>query len=238
MKIESLPWDSEFFGMKVGFISTLCIHGEWEAPPDMKAFDLVYLLINCSSGCCSNLTGAQLYNAGSKLTFEHTIQKQHRIEILPRSIALLTDTSVELQELALLSGHKSRYRLDPRFPNTEFERLYRRWIDATIDGLWNAKVFGHFNGDRLTGFVTVEATSRYRIGLIAVAEDHQGKGIGKMLISAALAQAAKDTTPSLSVSTQGDNKPAQHAYLNSGFRLTSSIAQYHWWNPNYPTAIK
>ena len=238
MIVERLPWDSSFFGFEVG-------RGTWNEAPDIDrineacdGFDLVYMNQDLSLDPDFAKGYPQAFDAGAKLTFLKSLADEDGNRPLPDNIVRQGLGLRALEQLALISGHQSRYRLDPRFPDHLFEKLYVHWVRATIDGLWNATVLGFMQGDQLTGFITVEfPESDARIGLVAVHPDAQGQGIGKQLIAAAGQEATRKGAESLKVSTQGTNEAAKLAYLKSGFVLHSTVYQYHWWNPNN-TAIE
>ncbi|MDA8695948.1 GNAT family N-acetyltransferase [Flavobacteriales bacterium] len=236
MIVERLPWDSSFFGFEIG-------RGLWTANTDKhhitsacQGFDLVYLNQESSPAFDSAKNRPEAFDAGVKLTFVKSLRNGDMSRTLPGNIVHLQKRTTELEQLALTSGHQSRYRLDPRFPDRLFEKLYVHWIRATIDGLWDASVLGFMQGNQLTGFITVEfPESGTRIGLVAVHPDAQGQGIGKQLIAAASTQAMRKGAKNLKVSTQGTNETAKLAYIKGGFVLHSTIQQYHWWNPNHGT---
>jgi len=233
MIVERLPWDSAFFGFEVG-------RGTWNEATDIDriflachGFDLVYLNQDHSAAADSGNAHPETFDAGAKLTFLKSLADEQGSRPLPDNIVRLRESSPALEQLALISGHQSRYRLDPRFPNHLFEKLYVHWVRATVDGLWDASVLGFMQGDQLTGFITVEfPESGARIGLVAVHPEAQGQGIGKQLIAAAGQEAMHKGAERLKVSTQGTNEAAKLAYLKAGFVLHSSVHQYHWWNPN------
>jgi len=236
MNIERIPWDSEFFGIEIGRgIWSTAIENKY-IPKACEGFDLVYLNQDPSITSNSAKNHPEAFDAGVKLTFVKSLANVDSSLSLPDRIIHLRESSTALEQLALISGHQSRYRLDPRFPNLLFEKLYRHWIRATIDGLWDASVLGFMQGNQLTGFVTVEfPESGARIGLVAVHPDSQGQGIGKQLIDAAGIEAMRKGGSKLTVSTQGTNESAKLTYLKGGFMLHSTIQQYHWWNPNNVT---
>ena len=233
MNVERLSWDSSFFGFEVG-------RGTWPASSDnehisaaCQRFDLVYINQESSIASDSRKNHPEAFDAGVKLTFVKSLANEDGNQALSDNIVKLTESSRALEKLALLSGHQSRYRLDPRFPDHLFEKLYVHWVRATIDGHWNASVLGFMQGNQLTGFITVEfPESGARIGLVAVHPDAQGFGIGKQLIAAAGTEAMCKGAENLKVSTQGTNEAAKLAYLKGGFVLQSTIQQYHWWNPH------
>ena len=184
MTIQKLDWDSKFFGRRIGRLQVDCLGRELPEIP--SGFDLIYVETACENNCCAPVSHPKWYDAGRKLTFTTATDDGNE----DPSIKQLTTRSPELQKLAWLSGHQSRYRLDPNFTDEEYRRLYTRWVDACLGGQWNATILGIERHGELAGFVTVESlTDHARIGLIAVHSDHQGQGLSGRLILAAMATA-------------------------------------------------
>lgn len=231
MQIDFLPWDSEFFGIKVGSINRACPHSAWNPSPTMQDFDLVYLNFRCESNKCELSAVSHTFDAGTKLTFTLALTQSGQYKVV--DVAPLQQASPELENLALLSGHKSRFKLDPGIPDEKFKQLYRQWLVNCLTSNSKTTVLGHHTQERLSGFITVEHQEdlHYRIGLIAVGKEHQGRGIGQVLINGAISTAIEMGGRKLTVQTQGDNHPAIRAYLNAGFELTERCRQLHWWNP-------
>ena len=222
MSIEHLSWDSDFFGRSIG---------RWRTPniqadnlPDPVGFELIYVEVQETPE--PTLKAEGWHDAGRKLTFTGPTSSAP----VDDAIRTLTHRNTELEELAWLSGHQSRYKLDPRFTDAEFKRLYTRWIDACLEGQWNARILGLESNAQLAGFVTVESMEDHaRIGLIAVHPNHQGQGLSGRLIAAARSTAKVQGHSELKVSTQGSNEAAINAYIHRGFKKMNSTHYYHWW---------
>src|SRR5690606_14128178 len=81
-----------------------------------------------------------------------------------------------------------------------------------------------------SGFVTLgEKKDRADIGIIAVDQNHRGKGIGKALMSSAEKWASDKGYNSIQVVTQGDNVPACLLYESCGYKVESVAFFYHIW---------
>ena len=224
MTIHKLEWDSEFFGRLIGRLQVDCLGNK--LPEFPGEFDLIYVETTCKNDCCAPQSHPTWFDARQKLTFTKATHGGHE----DAAITQLTTRTPELERLAWLSGHQSRYRLDPNFTKEEYQRLYTRWIDACLEGKWNSTILGIERHGELAGFVTVESLRDHaRIGLIAVNPDHQGQGLSGQLIRAAVTTASEKGHSELRVSTQHTNQAAIHAYLNRGFSALSSIQHYHWW---------
>jgi dTDP-4-amino-4,6-dideoxy-D-galactose acyltransferase len=78
--------------------------------------------------------------------------------------------------------------------------------------------------------LTLAPAGEGRIGLFAVAEAAQGRGIGGLLIAAALAWFVAHGAGTVSVVTQGRNVRAQRIYQKFGMLTRSLELWYHrWW---------
>ncbi|PYL79693.1 MAG: hypothetical protein DMF21_11780 [Verrucomicrobia bacterium] len=68
-----------------------------------------------------------------------------------------------------------------------------------------------------------------RIGLVGVASEFRGKGVGKTLICGALQWFCSVGAQKIAVVTQMRNVAAQRLYQRAGFRTESVRVWYHRW---------
>ena len=99
MIVERLPWDSSFFGFKVG-------RGTWKATIDIdritearQGFDLVYLNQDHSAASNDAKNHPEAYNAGVKLTFVKSLANKDGNRSLPDNIIRLRESSTALEQL-------------------------------------------------------------------------------------------------------------------------------------------
>lgn len=218
IKIEILPFDSSLFGYPVG----KCIADEfWEERRFLEQtsdFDLVYVF----SKKPLKLSLDRFTLADIKLTFEKALQLSEQKD--PLIQAYKKPLSPQLFALALESGIYSRFYTDQKFQNGEFEKLYRIWIQNALD---REEVL---ITDDLSGFVSCEVSKNSaQIGLIAVNENHRGKGWAKRLMQAAEQTAFDKGAKSIAVSTQEINIPASTLYQSLGYNLKERTFIYHYW---------
>lgn len=64
--------------------------------------------------------------------------------------------------------------------------------------------------------------------LVGVAPDYQGQGVGRELMSVALAHSLP-VTPLVEVETQSRNQAALALYQRVGFRIAASTYAFHRW---------
>ncbi|HEY4311674.1 MAG TPA: GNAT family N-acetyltransferase [Pirellulales bacterium] len=138
-----------------------------------------------------------------------------------------------LLDLAISSGVYSRFRVDPCFPHVVFADMYRTWIERSVrheiaDVVLVASDSGCPGG--LSGFVTIGRDHGVaKIGLIAVADQARGRGVGRRLMTAAHRWMRDHGAESAQVVTQLANAPACGLYRRCRYRLSALEHYYHMW---------
>jgi dTDP-4-amino-4,6-dideoxy-D-galactose acyltransferase len=231
--LEDVPWDSDFFGYKVGKLSATT-ENELEAErllTESNAYHLIYVFADRAL----NLPQAVAKLVDRKVTMHQQINKSvldFHSEIRIEAFDLNKDSYSELEQLALLSGVFSRFKRDENFTNNEYNRLYTQWIynsayKKTAFEILVAKISG-----KIIGFVSLEKKTETlsAIGLIAVAPHAQGKGIGFALIQEAKKRSLAHSFSEIQVVTQAENTAALFLYKKADFNQTAMKYIYHHWN--------
>ncbi|MBR5378401.1 MAG: GNAT family N-acetyltransferase [Bacteroidales bacterium] len=230
MKVERLSWDSEFFGLRIGhaFVGSIEDSCTLASQKDrLKAdYDLVYVFSN--QGVEFSCEGAKLVDQKMVYTLsDYSDLKVDENVIIWDCDKLVTDA---LLHLALVSGKYSRFKLDNRFPSGGYERLYSRWIEQSVNHAMATEVFCYMVGDTPKGLVTLDLNEgEGTIGLVAIAEDYQHRGVGTAMMRHVISYVQKHQCKKLSVATQYDNTPACRLYEKVGFRVESMTNVWHWW---------
>ncbi|KEZ47687.1 MULTISPECIES: GNAT family N-acetyltransferase [Metabacillus] len=140
-------------------------------------------------------------------------------------------------KIRILNGHDSAayrsIRLEGLKTTPEaFGSSYEEELLYPID-LFKARLdaehtftFGSFDGDALTGVVTLvpetKAKLKHKASIFAmyVSPPYRGKGIGRQLMSAAIARAGQlEDTEQLQLSVVSSNQSARHLYASLGFSI-------------------
>ena len=150
-----------------------------------------------------------------------------------------TTASPGLTELAIAAGKYSRFHVDPAFPREKFQAMYRLWIERSVRGeLADAVLVAatdRTNSNEQVqpnpaGMITLaESGGVAQIGLIAVAGEMRGRGIGSALIDAAHRWMQTRGAGEARVVTQLENLPACHLYERAGYQLSHVQNVYHFW---------
>ena len=228
--IEQLHWDSEFFNLKIGKFEsqnlTLPLLMNLFEFKKKENYNLIYLFTKTvEDDAAEELEKKHLYPVDEKVVFSKKVSNQN---FLPENIQLYFEPlDQSLLNLALLSGHKSRFKTDNRL-NHKFESLYTLWIQKSITGEMADAVFVAQTDNKIEGFVTLKQNNYHgQIGLIAVSPEAQGKGIGSKLMQAADYWYWKNNLKTCSVVTQLANTEACKLYEKNGYREETVELVFH-----------
>lgn len=229
--IEHLEWDSRFFKIKIGrvqlFQLTESILSELYIHKAEGGFELIYLF--CKEASSQNEAFIVKKNGALvdlKVTYHKPISPKPLNEIpsIENYSGPLTD---ELLELALASGHQSRFKKDPKLAPF-YNSLYTQWILKSLDGSLADAILVHRTDNKMTGFVTLKNNAGIgQIVLIAVNAQERGKGIGRQLLQAADNWYRANTIQHCTVVTQLDNLAACKLYENHGYTIEKIERIYH-----------
>ena len=228
--LRRLDWDSEFFKLKIGRLDLDSVEEFSEimlkAEKLRQSYDLLYIFTEGT--LTQHFSDIKLVD--TKTIFTKQLVNSPK-EILDVSKYVDSVVSQDLYHLAWVSGKYSRFQLDKRFPDDAYERLYSRWIEQSVVGNMASGVFVHSSDGKIDGMITVGVNDKEAsIGLIAVDDAAQGRGIGTKLIQSVEAYLLNETlVTTLKVATQWENKAACRLYEKNGFEVESKTNIYHWW---------
>jgi dTDP-4-amino-4,6-dideoxy-D-galactose acyltransferase len=230
MKIRLLQWDSVFFGFDVFQINSNSKKLVLEALNEISVSEkcLVYVFLGEELFSKEELISYNGYGVDVKVV----LRKSNLIYIsnLPSHLDeyIKEKPNNELYELALESGKYSRFKSDNRLPENSFEKMYALWIENSCSSS-TTKVF-IYKEDVIKGFITLSISVNQigEIGLIAVDENSQGKGIGKLLIQYAENYLVNNGVFGVTVPTQLDNDGAMSFYKRMGYEIVKTTNIYHF----------
>jgi len=232
---EKLAWDSGLFGFPVARLVS-CDLGQAIDSMQRSGVRLAY----ASARFTDHKMRAQLEALGARLVDRKLRYRKelHKPVVRPLGIESWQGRpcTPDLEDLAIASGHVSRFRVDPEVPIQVFRTLYVTWIRRSVSGEIADETFVIEESGSPRGLVTlamvrssVNASNTASIGLIAVAQESRGRGLGKRLMSAAEAWSIDHGASALEVVTQGANNEACALYAASGCRVIADEAIYHLW---------
>jgi GNAT superfamily N-acetyltransferase len=217
--VDQLPWDSDFFGVRVGRAVV----------PEEPLETAVALAREQGVECLYvEVTGAEpraieeAVRSGAQLVdLRTTLDLAGPIELAPGNRARRASAADApmLEELARELSAFSRFAVDQRIPKAKVEEMYDIWVRRCLDeGVVTVATAG-------SGFVGVRTfEDSTNVELVYVSPRAAGGGLGADLLAAALAPAAAAT-----VVTQAWNVPALRLYESLRFRTRSLTAILHLW---------
>lgn len=231
-ELKYLEWDSNFFGFKVGLLSSVGTLNKLNAQLDKYQKDgyrLIYLVLSQRiNETFLNKNNRECFFMDEKITFIKKIEKNKNTN--SNILKYAGNNSDELlYELAIQSGEYSRFKLDKNIEDEKFRQLYILWMTNSINKVIANEVFV-VDKKNVRGVVTLgEKNKRANIGLIAVNKECRGEGLGKQLLVAAENWGSSQGYKHIQVVTQKHNKIACSFYESNGYHQEKNQFIYHVW---------
>lgn len=238
---QPLTWDSEFFGRSIARVKGHRL-SEDRVREILKwcrthQVECLYFLADTNHGETTRLALAYGFNLvdvrislGCKVERGLEIAREdHSQTAIVRSWQP-EDVSI-LQAIARISYLDSRFFFDPFFPKSSCEGLYETWIQRSCHGCADEVLVAAIEGQPV-GYVSCHVLDDRvsgRIGLLGVAEQARGRGVGRLLVGCSISWFHREGVEVVRVVTQGRNVVAQRLYQTSGFSTHSVRLWYHRW---------
>jgi len=231
-EVKYLQWDSGFFGKKIGKIDLELSNDLNILLSDAKkmGYQLIYVFCNKNLEVDSEILkqfNGKLMDIKNLYEKECDTTKEQSTFVSEYKSDFLTE---ELAQLAYESGKFSRFKLDENFKKEDFYKMYRIWIENSVNHQIADHVYVAKENEQIKGMVTLRINKENgQIGLMAVSPEAQGKGYGKSLIYACEKKLSETKIPKLKVPTQLENKQACRFYEKCGFQIKTVTHIYHFW---------
>lgn len=240
--IEPLMWDTACFQVKIGNVEiprcqavTLSFIKQLEENAIKQSYRLLYLRLANDRSIDPRIQSSfqgRLLDADKKINYTKTLQPANRFPGTAGPIKSYNRSFVadELYTLAFESGHYSRFRQDPHFLPGKFEKMYRLWIERSVNGEIADEVLIFEEKGIVRGMLTYRVRSdRGQIGLLAVSSHSRQQGVGSLLIDEFERRMREKGIRTVEVDTQGRNRGACYFYEKQGFAVNKSTNIYHLW---------
>ena len=223
-QIQKLTWDSTFFGYKIGKVEFNSSLNSKDLLNSIKksSYDMVQLFSN------QNLESCFKYNPiDIKLTFSKKVATARTNNPCIKSVN--KDLDGALVKLAKEAGFHSRYKIDKNL-ELKFEEMYETWMNKSLKRELAAEVFAYQDKNKINGMVTInKKLKKAEIGLIAVDNKAQSKGIGSQLLQSVENWALKQNLENICVATQEENYNACRFYEKNNYKISEKTYIYHIW---------
>lgn len=229
-----LDWDSEFFSRRIASANRRRLDhpalNELLVWCVANRIECLYLLADSDDPQTARLVETnEFLLTDVRMTFERTLGEP---SFMPTGVAVRPAREEDLGTLRAIAqtGHRdTRFYFDPHFDRAKCDLLYETWIENSFRGFAESVLVAEMDG-RPVGYITGHKRGdNAQIGLIGVAEGHQGAGLGSILVKHFLSWAAREGAVRANVTTQGRNVRAQRLYQRAGFVTSSCQLWYHRW---------
>lgn len=239
LMIDYLTWDSQFFERRIGRLAHPPLTPEgWYAVDQsarLQALDCVYLLLDIADTPAIVAAEAAGFNlVDVRYTLSREIPVNHLpAPRLPAGASLRQATpadSIALQAIARQVHTDTRFFSDSHFDPARSAEMYAVWIASYLEevqfvSVWLAELLGE-----TVGYLTCRITGELgRIGLVGLAPQARGLGLGTALLAAGIDWFAQQGASQVEVVTQGRNLPAQRLYQRGGFHSARLQLWFHKW---------
>ncbi len=223
MAIKRLDWDSKFFGFEIGELNF------GQPFSNQNQYELLY--VKSDSDFESQITGFVPTYSENKVVYSKILKISNNIINNNITTEFKGFPVNELYEIAYESGKYSRFKMDEYFSKNDFERLYGEWIDNSLNKKFADGHLFYIDQGNLCGFVTYKIFESFAvIGLFAVSQLMQGRGIGGKLINAVENFLFEKKIYELRIPTQYENLSACSFYSKMGYKVVESSTIKHYWN--------
>ena len=235
---QKLQWDSNFFGINVGYLSCLRLTPNIEK--HVKKFvrkekiDLLEYRCNChdrESVVTSENNGYSFVDI--RLTYENVLKNNNKVRDRKHySVRKGCDCDIEkLQKIATDIYKDSRYYFDDNFDKDKVITFYVDWVAKAIKGQFDDYAYVLYDNKEPIGFCTIKEIRKkvVRIGLFGMNSKYRGEGLATYLLGKSLQNLSEQGFDYVEVVTQGRNYAAQRLYQKCGFVTKSTELWYHKW---------
>lgn len=229
---EFLPWDSEFFGIRIGRIhpgplNPLAVDA-WRRENRIRCLYYLAELDDLASIHAAESMGFHLMDIRASFL----LPLPYQASVNPKfQIRRANDEDLPaIRKLSTGIFTNTRFAQDLNFPRNRVEDMYNQWVENHLHfpntGLWVSEDAGGLNG-----FVTaVELDStRVRISLLGVAEQARGQGLALSLNNHVINHYSSLGYKDLEAVTQTRNRTTFNLNFRCGMKLISQQLWYHGW---------
>lgn len=236
--IKKLDWDTNFFEIKIGKVDIIGDHLFdpilFKEQANDENYELVYIFNYDSLLKPDVILKANLDLVDIMLIMEKKIEKEKYQQQNYDFRTKLTKREIrEAYSLAESISFVSRFYKEPKIGPNKAKKLYRTWIDNSIDSSFVDGLFLVKDNNSIMGLHLIKSNYNNRTGhcsLIGVNPDIKGKGIGKNLWEQAFAywsQSNKIDCCHVPFSLQ--NKESFNFHLKMGFnKVIETKYIYHF----------
>lgn len=235
---KKLQWDSDYFGINIGYVSCLRLTPNIERIvkefTKKEKIDLLEYLCNCHDKISVLNAERSGYSfVDIRLTFERHLTNTFSLPV-KKDFRVDKGCLQDIEKLRSIASDiykDSRYYFDGEFERSRVIDFYVNWIEKAILGNFDDYAFVMYRNDEPVGFCTIKEYKKnaVSIGLVGMDKVIQGNGMAEYLVNSSLMKLKKRGKRYVEVVTQGRNYEAQRLYQKCGFITKKTELWYHKW---------
>ena len=231
--IQRIEWDSAFFGKNIARVD---VTGPIPDAATLAKYchkEQIDLIQACVSATDKNAI-LTLENLGFDFVDLRLVMSCDLKATPPfeKNNSIRLSTEADMPQLLAISHHSftavSRYNWNNFFRTAQIDAFYDLWLENGVKGKHDDFCLHYQQDDKILGFTTIKIRNHDAyIGIIAVANEYRGKGVGDALVRNVFAYAAQHHLKSVSSATQGKNMATQKLYSKHGMKVTTMESWYY-----------
>ncbi len=238
--LRTLTWDTQFFGFKIGRVLPSRLDTTGLAAilelAKQERFRCLYFQADPDDAETVSLAEEEGFHlVDVRIVLEHPFDD--RPAPVPR---YPTPEAVRLgpphrkdipalEEIAIETGHTSRFRFDRNFPADACARLYHAWLHKALTDDSASVIVAYWHDSPVGLIACAEAEEVGHIQLAGVYSPYRSHGIGTALVQGSLDWFRQREVARAEVVTQARNVLAQRLYQQMGFFTRRMTLYYHKW---------
>jgi dTDP-4-amino-4,6-dideoxy-D-galactose acyltransferase len=241
-RCELLPWDTDFFGCRIGRLRAETLANgqvlEIDGWSRDNHIECLYFLARADDP--ATIRAAQSGGFGLvdvRLTLERRLRASEAVSRRKPPPAVVIRSARQedvpgLQAIARAAHGDTRFFNDTHFPRHRVEEFYSAWIALECEGRAQEVFVAADPAGQPLGYISCHlqvGQDEAQIGLLGVAREARGNGLGTNLVLTALDWFTAQGASAIAVVTQGRNVPAQRLYQACGFQTKDMRLWYHKW---------
>ena len=241
--LRRLEWDSQFWGFGVARLaispSTMGVPHNFDTWCEEQHIAVVMALVPLGeTGIRKSLELEGFTEVDRRVTLRTELDRvsvgsANASDLITIRHATEAD-SAACGNIAARSHRASRFSVDPGFPQSRSDDLYRLWVINDIAGSAAAVFVADERGVAL-GYLSLSvdpASSTGQISLLGVAPSERRRGIASALLARSVEYLNAQQLHQIIVVTQGRNDPALKFYERNHFSIVGEVVWLHRWFKN------
>jgi dTDP-4-amino-4,6-dideoxy-D-galactose acyltransferase len=232
-RYQILDWDSQWFGIPIGRVDLPELTDSSASEVDMWArkqgLKCVYIFVANDQPDAKCPPGFKPMDVRVEYELNPLLLAKGPADT---SASMRPDEQEKICTLARRLFTETRFSRDTGFPRARVGELYAEWVRRDSTGcIPGCQVIR--DGNDIAGFVTGRMdphdATRGSIGLLGVAESHQGRSLGKHLLDHACRVFVNSGVTRVTVVTQETNRAACRLYEQAGHIITRGRWYHRWY---------